>query len=431
VDANTITAENLTVNAAAWVVVHASNANNDGPEVPGIISEPVQLAVGANDNVVMTLTENVAADATLYVMLHTDNGTIGAYEFDGANGFDAPITTASIVTTAKTGAITVSDQIIQGNTLTAAELTVNATAWVVVHASNANNDGPAVPGIISEPVQLAKGTNTNVEITLTEAVAADAVLYVMLHTENGTIGEYEFDGANGFDNPITTESFTVLAPTGTFTANNQEVNSGILSVASITVGQPSWVVVHKDDGTGNAFVAPGIISEPVAVEVGTSTDVAISLTEDVVDGERLWVMLHNDNGIVGTYEFDGANGFDAPISFSSIDITVAASTPNFDVTNSGASAYIFNGEGLSDASNPGISLTRGSTYTFTVNAAGHPFYINSTQGTGTSNAYNDGVTNNGAATGTITFTVPANAPNTLFYNCEFHGGMTGAFTIVD
>ena len=42
-----------------------------------------------------------------------------------------------------------------------------------------------------------------------------------------------------------------------------------------------------------------------------------------------------------------------------------------------------------------------------------------------------GVTNNGAATGTITFTVPSNAPDTLFYVCEFHASMTGQINIVD
>ena len=66
-----------------------------------------------------------------------------------------------------------------------------------------------------------------------------------------------------------------------------------------------------------------------------------------------------------------------------------------------------------------------------MNTEGHPFYINTTQGTGTTNSYNSGVTNNGAVSGTITFTVPMDAPNTLYYNCEFHGSMTGTITVTD
>jgi len=76
-------------------------------------------------------------------------------------------------------------------------------------------------------------------------------------------------------------------------------------------------------------------------------------------------------------------------------------------------------------------LERGKTYTFTINSPGHPFFINSTQGTGTNNAYNNGVTNNGSTNGVITFVVPSDAPDTLFYNCQFHPSMTGTITIVD
>lgn len=103
----------------------------------------------------------------------------------------------------------------------------------------------------------------------------------------------------------------------------------------------------------------------------------------------------------------------------------------YNVTNSGATAYVFNGGDFTDTSNPGLTFKRGETYIFEVNAPGHPFLINSVQGTGTSNTYNEGVTNNGAVSGTITFTVPTSAPDQLFYNCEFHGSMTGVITITD
>ena len=103
----------------------------------------------------------------------------------------------------------------------------------------------------------------------------------------------------------------------------------------------------------------------------------------------------------------------------------------YDVVNNGASAYVYNGEGFSDASNPDITLKRGSTYTFNIDAPGHPFLVKEVQGTGTANLYNEGVTNNGAISGSVTFTVPMDAPDTLFYNCEFHGSMTGTFTIED
>jgi plastocyanin len=104
---------------------------------------------------------------------------------------------------------------------------------------------------------------------------------------------------------------------------------------------------------------------------------------------------------------------------------------NYDVTNSGPSAYVFNGSGFTDEENPDLTFQRGMTYTFTMDAAGHPFYIKTDQSTGTGNAYNSGVSSNGSESGTITFTVPSDAPNTLFYICEFHSSMTGTITITD
>ena len=449
---NTIMVSNVDLDQNGWIVVHASTSEG-GPVVPQIISEPVMVEAGSQDNIEVPLTDvtNLSDGDVVYVMLHTDNGTMGEYEFDGQSGIDNPITTengaivmdditissASITVSGQavnenmvtidevkasvdgwlvihaddgngapgpvlgqtmvsagtntnvmvdlgdnvftggemlfpmlhiespddgeygfpengddpevfgedvivtsfevmgpTGSITVMDQIIQGNTLTVGEITTNATGWVVVHASNANNDGPQVPEIISTPVQLQAGTSTDVAIELTEAVNADDVVYVMLHTDNGVIGAYEFDGSNGFDGPamadgnMVIESVTALAPAGTFTANNQTVSQNTLMVESITVDQPSWLVVHRDNGTGEGFVAPGIISNPVAIEAGTTENVEITLAdgEELADGERLWIMIHNDNGTVSTYEFDGANGFDLPIYFASIDIMAPSVT---------------------------------------------------------------------------------------------------------
>jgi hypothetical protein len=104
---------------------------------------------------------------------------------------------------------------------------------------------------------------------------------------------------------------------------------------------------------------------------------------------------------------------------------------NYDVTSNGLVSYVFNGNGLSDSENPDLSLVRGQTYTFTVNASGHPFFIKSVQGNSNANAYNNGVTNNGTQSGTITFVVPMDAPDILYYNCQFHELMTGQINITD
>jgi hypothetical protein len=102
-----------------------------------------------------------------------------------------------------------------------------------------------------------------------------------------------------------------------------------------------------------------------------------------------------------------------------------AAAADFTVTATGFTAYTINA-----AANPTLTLTRGHTYTFDVNTPGHPFFIKTAQVTGTGSTFDTGVTNNGPTAGTLTFTVPASAPATLFYQCSVHAAMTGTLAIV-
>jgi plastocyanin len=77
--------------------------------------------------------------------------------------------------------------------------------------------------------------------------------------------------------------------------------------------------------------------------------------------------------------------------------------------------------------NPTIYLARGQTYEFVNNSGGsHPFQI---QSNNSGTAYNVGVTNNAAASGTIKFEVPFASPNTLYYQCTSHSAMVGTIVV--
>jgi hypothetical protein len=112
---------------------------------------------------------------------------------------------------------------------------------------------------------------------------------------------------------------------------------------------------------------------------------------------------------------------------ASLALAAAVTTASaFTVVNNGFSSYRIDG-----VDNPNLDLVRGRTYTFNVTATGHPFWIKTVQSTGTLNAYNTGVTGNGTQNGTITWTVPNNAPALLYYDCQIHLEMTGEFHITD
>lgn len=98
-----------------------------------------------------------------------------------------------------------------------------------------------------------------------------------------------------------------------------------------------------------------------------------------------------------------------------------------EVVNTG-NGYRF---GADPAPNPTIVLCRRKTYTFKIAARGHPFWIKPVQTDLRYDAFEDGVTGNGIETGILKFAVPANAPATLYYNCEMHSSMTGRISIVD
>lgn len=96
------------------------------------------------------------------------------------------------------------------------------------------------------------------------------------------------------------------------------------------------------------------------------------------------------------------------------------------VSNAGVVSYTINTQ-----TNPTIYLIRGFTYYFNISASGHPFWIKTSQVTGTTNVYSNGITNNGTSNGVLTFTVPFDAPSTLYYICQFHISMTGVLSISD
>lgn len=114
------------------------------------------------------------------------------------------------------------------------------------------------------------------------------------------------------------------------------------------------------------------------------------------------------------------------LSLSVAAVAVAADFNVNDAFISGVLVYQVNG-----ATNPTLTLVRGSTYTFAVSAVGHPFWIKTAQVTGTGSAYTSGITNNGVDVGTVTFAVPVSAPATLFYACEFHSTMAGQITVTN
>ena len=95
-----------------------------------------------------------------------------------------------------------------------------------------------------------------------------------------------------------------------------------------------------------------------------------------------------------------------------------------------AQNFTFNGPGFSAVTNdPQIYVQRGMTYAFdnSTNGGAHPFRIQSSAGlSGT--PYTTG--QSGSGTAVLYWTVPMDAPGTLYYQCTIHSQMNGTITVV-
>ena len=176
-------------------------------------------------------------------------------------------------------------------------------------------------------------------------------------------------------------------------------------VESSGVASNDWNTVVADHG------AKAIINFIPAGLTGTQGTQGVQGDQGVqgIQGPQSFQGMQGTTGIQGAQGIQGAEG-----------------ARDFNVTNLSSIAYVIDG-----VNNPDLKLIRGFTYNFIVNAPGHPFYIKTAATTGTGDLYTSGVTNNGTASGTIVFRVPVNAPATLYYQCEFHGGMGGELQISD
>ena len=115
-----------------------------------------------------------------------------------------------------------------------------------------------------------------------------------------------------------------------------------------------------------------------------------------------------------------------------------AATPKtftLQVTNIGASSYVFNGNDRLtnhvDASDPVLNFNVKDTIIFQFSISGsHPFHVKTAQVTGTgSNVSTGTITNNGQQSSNLTWDTDGVTPGTYYYICRFHGGMSNQIII--
>ena len=93
--------------------------------------------------------------------------------------------------------------------------------------------------------------------------------------------------------------------------SDQDVSGGTVIADKIVSPANGWLVVHRTDDT----MKPGPVIAHAPLKKGENTDVAAILTERVMKGEKLMLMLHGETGGMktGIFEYTLGAKEDGPI----------------------------------------------------------------------------------------------------------------------
>jgi hypothetical protein len=288
----------------------------------------------------------------------------------------------------------------------------------------------------------------------------------------GTAGTIDF-GDNLTVSPISAGIVTVTATGGGGSSQFVTTSVGIHTLSNVGIGttNPTSALTVKGNTSLETLSVSGVSTFNGGIILnGVSSNLSGSQRIILSGGEGLDTNLYNGGIAFSSFIFnsmqggstvevgrlDGSGVINLPLSQGGINVSgistlgtvqissgIVTATSGIvayygDTSNttdgrwtlgaSGTSDYTFAGIGFTQITNdPVLYLARGRVYEFVNNSGGsHPFEIRVSNGGA---AYNDGVTNNAAATGVIRFEIPFNAPNTLYYQCTNHSGMGNTISV--
>jgi len=251
-----------------------------------------------------------------------------------------------------------------------------------------------------------------------------------------------FDGASSFNQNIgnwnTGEVIDMNTMFGYATSFNQDIGnwntSNVTNMPDMFKGATSF---NQDIGswdTSKVVHMFGMFSGALAF----NGDISSWNTSNVTDMSKMFFNAIAFNQDLTSWCVPGITS--EPGSFATSSALTNANKPvwgtcptyNINVIASSNSDYTLAGSdrnGTVSGNDPSITINVGDEVNFIVNAASHPFYIKTVQGTGTDNQATGINSNypNGATNGVVSWT-PTTA-GTYYYQCSVHDGMYGTITV--
>ena len=429
-----------------FTMSRAAALNSILVHINDVIQQPTADYTTSGTTLTLTSGANIGDDVRVRIMserpLGTQSGGAGATTIGGLNDVDVTglttgqvlkwngtqFTPAADATGGGGSSLTIQDE---GSALSTAATTLNFVGSAVT----------------------ASGTGATKTITITGGGSGIALTDLSVGSEGSASG----DGAIAYNSG--TGVFTYSPPTLNGLTNAGDVDFGtnkilysnhyaqLADLPSATTYHGMFAHVH---GTGKAYYAHAGNWVPLADESQLTLDGLTGVsTSGVSSGQVLkyngtsWAPAADSAGSGGialgdiSVGSEGTASGDGSLAYNNSTgvftytppVIPAVALPDdqeFGVTNSGASSYTFSGGATGN--NPTITLQRGKTYRFDVNASGHPFMIRVSSG---GSDYTNGVVNAGTQSGAVYFTVPDDAPNSLVYQCSVHSAMVGTINIIN
>ena len=221
----------------------------------------------------------------------------------------------------------------------------------------------------------------------------------------------------------------VLDTTGKYSSTNIYGDDGVLYLDEFSANTEFYVGTNVDIKkiVYNTVLPTVVTSQELLhyyyANVSVESPIASSISANALVNTVRYTISS-----AGTTDFTQFGAANNNVGTSFVADNAGNKTKSYSVTASGNANYVFGGN--VSGTDPDILSKIGDVLVFNVSAPGHPFWIKTFPGTGNANAVTTGLTtNNGIASGTVTWNTSNVTAGTYYYSSENHANLSGNIII--